>query len=183
MILDRYDAGRLKIWITEMGCVSQNSGYSEAQIAAYNIRTYLLALTLPFVQEIFKYNFQDRGAPDSDQWVDTMGMVRADGSPKPSYVAYNTMARMLYKKHFLRALPVGEGSYLYEFAGEGGSVFAAWSSKGNKVLPLETSAGQVGLVDLMGNETVSLAHGKRLNLDLTEEPVFVTCGAALVPEL
>ncbi len=179
-LLVRYDASRLKIWITEMGCVPQNRGYSEAQIAAYNVRASLLALGLPFVQQIFKYNFQDRGAPDSDHWDYVIGMVRADGSPKPSYVAYNTMARMLYKKHFVRAHPVGEGSYLYEFAGSGGTVFAAWSSKGVKTLSVQAGAGQVSMVDLMGNETSAPAGARTLKL--TEEPVFVICDGPLVPQ-
>ncbi|GEM_PF-4469773 len=175
-LLQRHDAGRLKVWITETGFVSQGR-CTEAQIAACNVRACLLALALPFVERIFKYNFQDRGAPDSDHWDYVMGAVRADGSPKPSYVAFNTMARLLYKKHFLRALPVGEGLYLYEFGGEGGPVFAAWSAAGKKTLALQTGPARITRVDLMGNESAADAR----NLELSEEPVFLQCGGELIP--
>ena len=181
-VLNNNGAGKLKVWLTGSGFANKQHSYSDADVAAYNVRMFLLALSQPYVERIFKYNFQDRGDAASNRWDYVLGAVQKDGAPKVDFVAYNTMSRLLYKKHFVRALPVADGAYLYEFAGNGEPVFAAWTSQGKASLSLGIKSGRVGLVDLMGNEKVAHTENDHLALQVGEEPVFVTRADSIVPE-
>jgi len=173
-MLDQYGVGHLKVWLTEYGYPTQQDprGVAQHRSAAYLVRTSLLALSLPYIERLFIYDFQDDG-PDPKYNEHNFGVIRFDGSPKPAYAAHCTMARLLYRRRFIRAIRAGEGVFAYEFAGEAGRVLAAWTSKEPATLFLPTAARRVTVTDLMGNERVVAAADSRLALPLTEEPVFI----------
>ncbi len=172
-VLDRDHCGHLKVWLTEMACIPQDRGLSSDQIASQNTRAFLLALALPYVQRIFKYNFQDRGEAGSTHWDYLLGEILPNGAPKADFVAYNTMSRLLRKARFVRALSAGDQAYLYEFSTESGNVLAAWTSSGKKQIPMKTVGSKATLIDLMGNETAVFPESSGFNLDISEEPEFV----------
>jgi hypothetical protein len=174
-LLDKHGAGHLKVWLTEYGYPTQldQRGVSQWRSGALLVRTSLLALSLPFVERLFIYDFQDDGV-DPLYNEANFGVIRFDGSPKPAYAAHATMARMLFRKRFARSLPLADSVHALEFTGEEGTVLAAWTSKEPATLVLPTTARRVTVTDLMGNETVVPASASRITLPLTEEPLFLT---------
>ena len=181
-LLDRHGAAHCKIWLTEMGYGPQGSrNLGELQIACEDVRLMLLALSVPGVERFCKYNFQDRADDDAARPDKRMGLVRFDGGPKPGFVAYNTMVRMLTKKRFAAAHECGKDARLFEFADDAGPVFAAWAASGKKKVTVETKAAFVTLTDLMGNETKLPVTGGSAAVEVTGEPVFIVPGDAVAP--
>jgi hypothetical protein len=181
-VMDRNGAAHCKIRLTEMGYGSLGERkLSELQIAAEDVRLMLLALSVPGVERFAKYNFQDRAAGNDARPDKRMGLVRFDGGPKPGFVAYNTMVRMLTKKRFATAHDCGKDARLLEFADDAGPVFAAWALSGKRKVALESKAASVTVTDLMGNETRLPVTGGSATLEVTGEPVFIIPAEAAAP--
>ena len=97
---------RKPIWFTEIGAPlngnpggffgypsvpAYDRGLSRSEHAAYLLTCHLMALRLR-VDKLFWYTYQDGG--DNPEYAeDFFGMIDFRGFPKPSYVAYCTMAR------------------------------------------------------------------------------------------
>jgi len=174
-LLDRYDAGHLKVWLTEFGYPTHvgRRGLPEHRSAAYLVRLSLHALSLPFIERLFIYDFQNDGTnPEYNEH--NFGLIRLDNTPKVGYAAFCTMARMLYRKRFARALEAGADVICYEFAGETRKVLAAWPRAQAATLSLTTTAKEVTVTDLMGNERSVAPSDGRITLRLGEEPIFIT---------
>ena len=172
-LLDKYGVGHLKVWLTEFGYPTHITGGTPQWIsAAYIVRTFLLALTLPFIERLFVYDFQDDGE-DPTYNEHNFGLILFDGSPKVPYAAYNTMVRMLAGKKFVRRWYVGENAAALEFAGKGGNVLALWAIKGKQTLTLSVPTSSVRFIDLMGNERRVFAQGGKVTVAVTEEPLFI----------
>ncbi len=174
VLLDKYGVGHLKVWLTEFGYPTHiTGGIPEYLSAAYIVRTCLLALSLPFVERLFVYDFQDDGEdPTYNEF--NFGLIRFDHSPKVPYAAFNTMVRMIAHKQFVRMLDLGEGVMGLVFADQTSEVWALWSLGGTRqvILPLPATKA-VTLVDLMGNEQSLKPVKGQLTLAVTEEPVFL----------
>jgi hypothetical protein len=174
-MLGKHGIGEMKVWLTEFGYPTQTDprGVSQARSAAYLVRTSLHALTLPYVERLFIYDFQDDGT-DPKYNEHNFGLVRLDGTPKVAYAAHNTMVRMVGAKRFVRAVEAGKDAIAYEFADDKGKVIAAWPKEQAAALSLAITSKELKLTDLMGNETALRPVEGRLTLPLTEEPVFLT---------
>lgn len=179
-LMDRNGAAHCKIWLTEMGYGPEGERkLSDLEIACEDVRAMLLALSVPGVERFSKYNFQDRAAGEGAGTDRRMGLVRFDGGPKPGFVAYNTLVRMLTKKRFATAHDRGADARLYEFANEAGPVFSAWALSGKRKVAIETKAASVIVTDLMGNETKLPVADGSVTVEVTGEPVFIVpAGAA-----
>lgn len=174
-LLDKYEVGHLKVWLTEFGYPTQLDprGVSQARSASYLVRTCLHALTLPYVERLFIYDFQDDGL-DPKYNEHNFGVIRFDNTPKAAYAAHNTMVRMIGRKRFVRALDAGKDVICYEFSGDEGRVIAAWPRAETATFSLDVTARRLALTDLMGNESTLRTASGRLTLPLTEDPVFLT---------
>ncbi len=172
-LLDKYGAGHLKVWLTEFGYPTHITGGTPQWLSsAYIVRTCLWALTLPFIERLFVYDFQDDGE-DPTYNEHNFGLIRFDGSPKVAYAAFNTMARMLYRKRFVRQLDLGEGTVGLVFAGETGEVWAIWSLEGKQKVSVAVLTKSVTGTDLMGNSRLLRPRRGQLSLTVTEEPLFL----------
>jgi Glycosyl hydrolase catalytic core. len=173
-LLDKYGVGHLKVWLTEFGYPTHITGGTPQWLsAAYIVRTFLWALTLPFIERLFVYDFQDDGE-DPTYNEHNFGLIRFDSSPKVGYAAFNTMVRMLYRKKFVRQVEIADGVVCLVFSGDDGEVWALWSAddKERKV-SLNVPSKSVTIIDLMGDSrTVRPAKGQ-VTLTLTAEPIFV----------
>ncbi len=174
-LLDKYGVGHLKVWLTEFGYPTHitKGGVPQHRSAALIARTYLLALSLPFVERVFVYDFQDDG-DDPNYNEANFGLIRLDGSPKVGYAAYCTMARMLYRKRFVRRLDVGDGVFCFEFSDDKEGLLAVWMAKGESKLTLKVKGKRVTVTDLMGNSQTVYVSGGHISLTITEEPMFIT---------
>ncbi|MCS7264697.1 MAG: glycosyl hydrolase [Armatimonadetes bacterium] len=172
-LLDKYDVGHLKVWLTEFGYPTHITGGTPQWLsAAYIVRIFLWALTLPFIERLFVYDFQDDGEdPTYNEF--NFGLIQFDGSPKVGYAAFNTMVRLLYRKRFVRQIEMGDNAVCLVFTGDDGEVWAMWSNDGERKVEVAAPSAKVTIVDLMGNSRIQNAPKKRLKLTLTAEPIFV----------
>ena len=173
-LLDKYGAGHLKVWLTEFGYPTHiTGGTPEFLSAAYIVRTCLLALTLPFIERLFIYDFQDDGEdPTYNEF--NFGLIRFNHTPKVPYAAFNTMVRMVARKRFVRHRRLGEGVMGLVFSDGQKEVWAVWSLAGERTVHLPVpSAKPVIVTDLMGNDRTVRPVKGQIPLSVTEEPVFV----------
>ena len=104
--------------------------------------------------------------------------AKPDMRPKPSYVAIATMTQQLDGAKFSRAVPTGSPVvYAVEFAKRDGAfVTVLWTLRGTRQLTVDVAGVAT---DIMGNETpVTMADGK-LQMEISDAPVFLTTPAAL----
>ena len=174
-MLEKHGVGDMKVWLTEFGYPTQQDprGVPEARSAAYLVRTSLHALTLPYVERLFIYDFQNDGT-DPLYNEANFGLIRLDNTPKVAYAAHNTMVRMIARKRFVRAVEAGKDVICYEFAGDKGKVLAAWPKSQAATLSLSTTSKELKLTDLMGNTSVVAPADGRITAPLGEDPVFLT---------
>lgn len=172
-LLDKYNLAHLNVWLTEFGYPTHvTGGLPQWLSAAYIVRTCLLALTLPFIERFFVYDFQDDGE-DATYNEHNFGLIRFDGSPKVGYAAFNTMVRMLAGRKFSRHVDVGEGAICLVFEGDGDEMLVLWATHGERKVNLKTTSKALTLIDLMGNgETIHPVSGN-ISLTLGPEPIFI----------
>jgi GH35 family endo-1,4-beta-xylanase len=100
--LNAHHAGKKPIWITELGWATSGHDWAispfratEAQQAQYLTQSFdklIKARGELRLQRIFWQCWQDH--PDTDSsWFLEMGLLRANGSPKPAYSAYQAEAQ------------------------------------------------------------------------------------------
>ena len=100
--LNSHRSGKKPIWITELGWTTSGHDWAiapfkatEAQQAQYLTQSFnklIRARGELRLQRIFWHEWQDHPDPDT-AWLNEMGLLRADGSPKPAYSAYQAEAR------------------------------------------------------------------------------------------
>ncbi len=100
--LDAHHAGKKPIWITELGWATSGHDWAispfratepqQAQYLTQSFNKLIKARGELRLQRIFWHCWQDH--PDTDSnWFLEMGLLRANGSPKPSYSAYQAEAQ------------------------------------------------------------------------------------------
>lgn len=100
--LNSHRSGKKPIWITELGWATSGHDWAispfratEAQQAQYLTQSFNKLIRAGGelrLQRIFWQVWQDHSDPDSSPFLE-MGLLRADGSPKPAYSAYQAEAR------------------------------------------------------------------------------------------
>ena len=166
----------MPLWITEIGYQApvQPDAAGDAKQAEAILKAYLLSIAQGF-DKIFW--FEARG-PAYGHNTDH-GILRADWSKRPSYLALKTMATLLgAEPKYIGWLNIGEGGYGFVYQGADGPVLATWATAG------KTFEGKFGsditAIDAAGQRT-PLPAGQTLKLD--RMPVFVTGLAADAVEL
>ncbi len=80
-----------KIWVTEFGAPTNgDQAVSEAQQATMLTDAYTILSSQTWAGPLFWYSYQDAGT-DINNREDWFGMLRNDGSPKPSFAAFNAL--------------------------------------------------------------------------------------------
>jgi hypothetical protein len=168
---------RRPVWLTEMGWATHTphntlrqdfaptSLRAQAELIA---RTYLCAIVSGIEPRTFWYDFRNDG-DDPIYFEHQMGIVNSDFRPKPAYVAYATLTRVLQGKIFDRHLDLDKGVLAYLFksepAGKGG-VIALWSPGKDVVVDVPIEAERVTRVNTIGERIDLRTTGNRLKLEL-----------------
>ncbi len=140
--------------------------------AMYLIRMYLLARAAN-VEYAMNYDFMNDG-PCRDYTEHNFGLIHEDYSPKPSLLAIAAMTRIIGNGKFVRDLSPNPEKYrMYLFDREGKPVLAAWAVQGKSNVRLVINEKRVELVDLMGNVQNVPVRDKKLDIILTEIPVYI----------
>ncbi|HWQ93367.1 MAG TPA: beta-galactosidase, partial [Clostridia bacterium] len=160
------------VWLTEMGWATHtlhntirqdfaaNSLRTQAQLIA---RSYLCAIVSGVDPRTFWYNFRNDG-DDPIYFEHQMGIVYNDFRPKPAYVSYATLTRVLRGKVLDRQLEAGKEVLAYRFkpanGGQGG-VIATWNPIADGRVELPVPGSRVVRVNAMGEtEPVEVNQGK-----------------------
>jgi len=80
-----------QMWLTEFGWPTSSNGVDPATQATYVSEAYTQMQAWPYVQAGFYYELQDSGTDPADS-QQNYGLLRNDGSQKPSAAAFQQMA-------------------------------------------------------------------------------------------
>jgi len=183
-LVKRPDGARRQVWNTEMGWGTQQVHESEAcafepvtrrEQACRLARVYIDCLVSGAVQNMSWYDFRDDGV-DPYEWEHNLGILTHDWKPKPAYVAYATVTRMLKGKVHVPGTPTIWNATEWRFKDPDGRnpVIVLLSGAGDRVIELPAKKDMV-LTDLMGQQTrIRHANGTvRFSL-LASTPIFLT---------
>ncbi len=101
-LLDRHRSRRTPLWITELGWSTSGNGWAttayrtterrQAQYLTHSFDALIRARRRLRLQRVFWHDWRDSSDSNS-VWIYQMGLLRANGSAKPSYYAYRRLAR------------------------------------------------------------------------------------------
>jgi hypothetical protein len=179
------DGTRRPVWLTEMGWATHtphntlrqdftpNSLRAQAELIA---RSYLCAIVSGVEPRTFWYDFRNDG-DDPIYFEHQMGIVYNDFSPKPAYVAYATLTRVLRGKRLAGPVPAPQGVLAYRFksaAGGIGETIAVWSPQADAIVELPVAAGRVTRINGIGEQSVLTAEGGKVRVELKKgAPVYL----------
>ncbi len=172
---DRYKPN-MPIWMTETGYDTDYIHFvDERTQAAWMARDVMLCLANG-IEKVLVY--RELGS-DNGMWA-ASGVMRSDGTPKPSYFSYATLTRELNgaEGDGLR-LPTEDSSmriYAWKVGSE--TVLSAWMVKGTGQLPL--NLGTATVTDCFGDRQEKLDASA---LKLTEFPIYIRNISNLDPVL
>ncbi len=183
------DDRRRPVWITEMGWATHvphhvlkqdfeaNTQRAQAELIA---RTYLSTIISGVEPRTFWYNFRNDG-DDPVYFEHNMGIVQRDGRPKPAYIAFATMARLLNDKRFVRARNDWPDVYACEFApteSGGEQVLALWRPDADGEVEVPVLSGKAVCLNAVGEKrSISAANGKCKVSLRRGSPVYLVIGS------
>ena len=124
------DGKRRPVWLTEMGWATHtphntlrqdfapNTLRAQAELIA---RSYLCAIVSGVEPRTFWYDFRNDG-DDPIYFEHQMGIVYNDFSPKPAYLAYATLTRVLRGKRLVGPVSAPQGVLAFSFKPTAGRV-------------------------------------------------------------
>ena len=112
------------------------------------------------------------------------GFVRRNPllTPKPSYVAWATMTRLLDCAAYTRYLETGSRSlYVLEFKSENGYVYPIWTIRGRRALTAALDGpSEVSLTDGMGNCVNLVPREGGVSVEATTSPMYLVATRRIV---
>ena len=168
---------RRPVWLTEMGWATHTPHNTLRQdFAATPLRTqaeliarsYLCAIISGIEPRTFWYDFRNDG-DDPIYFEHQMGIVYSDFRPKPAYIAYATLGRILEGKRFDRRLELAQGVLACSFKPESGgkdSVIALWSPGKDVIVDVPIAGDQVTRVNTVGERADLQVRDHRLKQKL-----------------
>jgi hypothetical protein len=166
------------LWVTEI-CWNTDIhpyGVSELRSADMLVRFYVLSIVSPHVEKVFWWTLRDGGTRQFDK-SDMVGLMRADLTPKYSYYALATLARMLEGKRPVRTDAYGPDIYAVVFGEDGADreTIVAWATKPYAYVRITNEKG-LAIYDVYGTRRqvpVDPVRTKHLPVPLGESPLFV----------
>ncbi|TWI47271.1 hypothetical protein IQ22_04335 [Pseudomonas duriflava] len=148
-------AGRpVPLYLTEMAWPAHRGpcGIDERQQAAYLVRSFLLARTLPSIKGMWWYDFKNDGT-DKHEQEHNFGLLDNQFEPKPAYRTLASISRIVSDYTFEgRVTALNPDTYLLRFTYGNDEVLAAWTSGKNTQITLETERSDAGALDIIDTE-------------------------------
>ena len=171
-----------KIWATEHGANTTET--TEQRQAQYVPRSYAM-LKSRGVEKAIWYNLMDDGADPADG-AGTFGFIRNGNNalgayvPKPSYVAYSVMTRLLTNSEYIGGTNGARANnyvYHHKFRDENGdTVNMIWYHRNNTTqstaITINTTS-PIEITDLMGHTSIHTPSGGRVSLNATNDVIYV----------
>lgn len=179
-LIREYNDGELiPIWITEQGYPTNKhaEGVSEPEQAENLVRSYVTMFSAG-VDRFFWYNFMNKGLNQTNREHE-YGIIRRFSDPrgpyvpKPAYVGYATMARQLTGATYDRAEDLADGLQSHVFDADDGELRVIWSTASPTTVTVKTEQ-PVTVTDLMGVSKTYHPHAGRVNLSVSEQPIYLS---------
>lgn len=159
-------------WDPATGYTDYSQFVTEEEQARNIVKMHIqgLAHKLSFITYLGWNDFTE----PSDQ-ARNMGLVRVDGSPKPSLTAYKYMTKTLGQTpRMLKQDYQPDGTRVYQLSGQGGKpVWVVWNGLRNAKVAVDTGDVAVLPCDMFGaKKTVTPVTGK-IELDVSDEPLYL----------
>lgn len=170
------------VYVTEMGWPTHTGKGSTPpeQSAAYLARMLLLARSMPYLKGAWWYDFQDDGWKPDDK-ENNFGMVRPDLTPKPSYYALASLAKLVFGGEFVAKLETQSPDlWALKFRmPDGTETLALWTEGAEPKSVVITTTPQsrkpIRMTEV-GRQSVERAWGSRdqITVMVGENPVLLT---------
>jgi hypothetical protein len=106
-----------------------------------------------------------------------MGIVYSDFSPKPAYLAYATLTRVLRGKRLVGPVSAPQGVLAFKFkpaAGGSGETLALWSPQADAFVEFPTSAERVTRINGIGEQSELQVQAGMVRVSLKKgAPVYL----------
>jgi hypothetical protein len=182
------DGRRRPVWLTEMGWATHFPHNAFGQDFAPNtlraqaeliVRTYLCSIVSGVEPRTFWYDFRNDGE-DPFYFEHSMGILFRDFRPKPAYVTYATLTRVLRGKRLAGPVEAGEGIFAYRFvpaAQEDSSVIALWSPERDATVEVPVGETGVERMNAVGETRELKPDQGKARVDLRKgAPVYLLLG-------
>lgn len=151
------------VWITEMGWTTYTPHHTirqgfrpvtlreQAQLIS---REYLCALVSGIDPKTSWYNFRDSGEEPLD-FEHGLGTIFRDFRPKPSYIAYSTLTRILKGMKPDKKIDTGDSAFAYQFVsgdGSGKITIALWNPDKDTEVVLRLGYNSIIIINTIGEE-------------------------------
>ena len=169
----------VEAWDTEFACMADNwvwfIGVGEKHQAQWLGRTHVLGFAKG-LKKMFWFPGYSWGVPE-EPYYNPAGLLRADLTPRPAYVAYHTMASALSWAKYERALLLPGDRYGVVFKIPEGYVTTLWSVDANSACPVKLRFEQqqkISVVDIMGRTSEKALGSKgEMTVDISEDIIYV----------
>ena len=164
---------RIELWVTEIGWPSAPvSARQDERIQAANlVRTYLLSRRYNVAKGIGWYNLVDDGVDKNDK-EQNFGLLRADLTPKPAYVAAAVLAATLANRAWSRALIDSDVAKIYEY-GPDSPIISGWTISEGGTVHVALPAGEYVERAWDGQDTVVTVTSRGLDWRLGPLPRYL----------
>lgn len=175
--IDAAGGSRIPLWLDENGWPTTQGSTTEAAQADYLIRTEALTFGNGG-SRYFDYDLIN-GGTDPTNREDNFGMFRRPDTgvtalaPKPAAVAQAVAIRQLNHLPYTGRDDIGSTAYSYRFGSGGATKRVLWTQDGTTQTVELATTRPVTVTDEYGESTVHRPSGGRVELTLTQHPVFV----------
>ena len=178
-VFDVYAPGtNMRLWVAAIGWPSwptpplPTTAYvTDDDQANYLVRTMVLALSTQMVEGLaIACDFVDDSVCSDPPWTHT-GVVRSDGTKKPSYFAMKTAIAMLRGADYAGADYLGPHNYALHFQRDDTTVTVLWNASHlgtSTASQVEVAAGDLSALQIFDRD------GRRLDPQLKDERVILT---------
>ncbi len=167
-MVERGEAAR-PIWFTECGTPTMPSILTEREAANYMVVLLTHALSQDYVGKVFWYNFRDLGTKPTEK-EHHFGLLLADLAPKPTYLAYWNLTRLLERARFIERQTIDDAQ-IYRFESPEQRVAVIWADDER---PVTIPAGEaVRVLDVIGREAAAGSENGMLKVTASRSPLFI----------
>lgn len=168
------------VWITETGMPTHLTGSTEEQQAQYVVQGHALSFATG-VDKVFWHCFYNWGV-DPNYNEHHFGLVHYDYSPKPAFMAYCAMTRILADAKAKEQVAVAPGIRGVLFERSGQPITVLWAEEEAQTLLVKLDHESYRLTDLMGNGQTCVAPLGLARLELSRNAVYLE-GARVVTQI
>jgi hypothetical protein len=105
---------------------------------------------------------------------DSFGLVTVDNQPKPSFVAYNNMIRLLANTSPKPTAKLAEIMETFRFSGQNRDIYVWWSQSDKTTITLQATES-IRKIDLYGNESTLVPKGGLVSFSCDYNPFYLEC--------